>query len=173
MDKALRRYKICLTVIVSSLVVVLYFNILQFSSQPAQISTEQSISVSERIIGFIEKTFSINFEISADQFGKIEKFIRKAAHFSEYALLGFLVYMLPLIWERKTFKPALYSFIAVVIMASFDEFLQLFIPGRAALVTDVMLDAVGCVFGMLVLRLIYLLFTYKLVQYKIKSEDAL
>ncbi|MCL2717972.1 MAG: VanZ family protein [Lachnospiraceae bacterium] len=155
MSKEDRRRKQIFTIIISILIIILYARILSFSGTSAETSAMQSLSVSEYIISIIEKTFSINLNLNESQFGQFEKFVRKAAHFFEYALLGFLVYSLPLIWGKKTFKPALYSFLAVVVMASVDEFIQLFVPERAALISDVIIDSIGCIAGMALLRLVY------------------
>ena len=155
MTKSEKTSKLIITFIISFLIVLLYSRIIRFSLTPAEISGVQSMFLSEKIINVIQDTFSINFNLSKEQFKSFEIFIRKAAHFSEYALLGFLVYSIPLLWNKRTFKPALYSFLAVLIMASIDETVQLFVPGRAGLVSDVIIDGAGCIFGMSVLRLMY------------------
>ena len=143
------------SIIVLIIVVILYIRILSFSFTPADLSAMQSITVSEYIINFIEQTLSINLNLSEVQFSRFEVFIRKAAHFSEYALLGFLIYTLPLIWEKKSGGSAFYTFLAVVLLASIDECVQFFVPGRAGRITDVMIDGAGGIFGILCVRLIY------------------
>ena len=50
----------------------------------------------------------------------------------------------------------LYSQIFVTIYAMSDEFHQYFIPGRAALVTDVMIDSIGGLFGMMIIWFLFI-----------------
>ena len=48
----------------------------------------------------------------------------------------------------------LISFIICVLYASIDEFHQLFVPGRSGQVTDVLIDLIGVVLGLLLVFLI-------------------
>lgn len=76
-----------------------------------------------------------------------EHFLRKLAHFAEYAGLGVLLgFML------RTFTPHLLRqagfplFVGLLVPVS-DEFLQLFVAGRAGMVQDVVLDFLGMLTG--------------------------
>ncbi|MCL2050227.1 MAG: VanZ family protein [Lachnospiraceae bacterium] len=153
MNKTDRQRKKVITVILTILIIITYFHILNFSFKTGETSAMQSMSFSESLVHFVEKIFSVNLNMTQEKLGQFEAFVRKAAHFFEYALLGFLVYSLPLLWGKESFKAAKYSFFAVALMAAIDELIQIFIPERAALVTDVMIDAAGCILGMLALRL--------------------
>jgi len=150
-----RRRKQAFTIGISILIAIQYIVILRFSYTTGEISSRQSVVVSAYIINFIEETLSVDLDLDETQFRQFVKFVRKAAHFIFYALLGFFIYSLALVWRKSSFKPAFYSFLAVVILASIDEFTQYFIPGRAALVSDVVLDSAGCIFGMIIVRLMY------------------
>ena len=74
--------------------------------------------------------------------------IRKAAHFAEFLVLGTLwgvggrLYALPLTW--------LYG----VAVGAADECLQFLAPGRAPMVTDVMIDTAGYLCGWLLVLLV-------------------
>ena len=167
MTEKIRRRKQVFTIIISILVTALYIRILLFSLTPAVVSTQQSITVSEYIVNFIERTLSISLNLSEVQFSRFENFIRKAAHFSEYAMLGFLLYSIPMVWEKRNFKPAFYIFLAIVILASVDETVQLFVPGRAGRVTDVLIDGAGGIFGILFLRMFFGI--YASIKQKVKK----
>lgn len=73
--------------------------------------------------------------------------IRKAAHFTEYAVLGMIA--------TRAFDPAyernrvnLIVLVVVLVLApSVDETIQLFSPGRSSQLTDVLLDCCGAAFG--------------------------
>ena len=86
--------------------------------------------------------------------------VRKAAHFSEFAALGFCMcgLFLSLPWKgsdnrlRAPAAPA--ALAACALTACIDECIQLFNPGRSPKLTDVLLDTCGAAFGIAVLLLI-------------------
>lgn len=79
-------------------------------------------------------------------------FLRKAAHFSEFALLGLLFggrYRL----ERNTTPFFLMGFGLAV--ACIDETIQIFTPGRASSLIDVWIDTSGFALGLAIIALAY------------------
>jgi VanZ family protein len=88
--------------------------------------------------------------ISERQFEVLHFFVRKAAHFTFYGLLGVFAYYswkatLPMrrIW---TFRWSGLALATVLIAGSLDEFHQSFVPSRTASVRDVLLDVTGALF---------------------------
>ena len=80
-------------------------------------------------------------------------FLRKAAHFTLYLLLG-IGLAGSLQWQKRL--PPWATAIALgTLFAATDELHQLFSPGRSAQLTDVLLDACGVATGTLVVYLIY------------------
>lgn len=83
-------------------------------------------------------------------------YIRKAAHFTEYAILA--------LWAVRAFRRSsarllnrnfyLFSFAVVVLVASLDEINQRFISSRTGSIWDVVLDISGGVFALLAYRLL-------------------
>lgn len=65
--------------------------------------------------------------------------VRKAAHLTEYAILGALL-------VRALDRPAAAAALAIAYAAT-DELHQHFVPGRTGAVVDVLIDAVGVVVG--------------------------
>lgn len=93
----------------------------------------------------------INIQIKYDTF---HHFIRKAAHFSEYAGLGILVYIgiqLEPLLKNKTINFLLFW----ILTPSIDETIQLFIPDRNGCITDVLLDMCGFITGAIISYIIY------------------
>lgn len=85
--------------------------------------------------------------------GFLEFFIRKAAHFFIFFVLGMLTYaFLRYKWVQRS-KTTIISFAFVVLYACLDEFHQLLTGGRTALWQDVVLDSIGGLCGILVLAL--------------------
>lgn len=76
--------------------------------------------------------------------------VRKAAHFSEYLLLGVLVTRG---FDRRyaAHPQALFAIaVALVAVPSIDETIQLFVSGRSGQVTDVLIDCTGAATGVLI-----------------------
>ena len=67
-------------------------------------------------------------------------FVRKGAHATEFAILGAL-----LAWALR--GRSLWAFLIGVTYAVTDEVHQLFVPGRAGQVTDVLIDSAGVLIG--------------------------
>ena len=80
--------------------------------------------------------------------------VRKLAHFCEYALLGAHLAALPRILRGP--RPLSYplSFFVGVLLAAMDEGLQLLVPGRAGLLSDVAIDTAGLFVGFLFFALV-------------------
>lgn len=81
--------------------------------------------------------------------------VRKTAHFTEYAVLGVLV--------AHAFDPEHAAehmrlaaiCLALVLVPSIDETIQLFMAGRSGQVTDVLLDCCGAATGVLLTYLVW------------------
>ena len=101
-------------------------------------STESS-NQSNFIVNIIANIFNIN-NISI-----LSLIIRKLAHFTEYFILGLLVYNL--IHGNK--KKAYIAVIICVLYAISDEIHQLFVPGRSCQVLDIIIDSSGSLLGII------------------------
>lgn len=77
----------------------------------------------------------------------IQLFIRKMAHFSIYALGGFLIMNYTYTTEKTMKQKILYSIAFGAGYAITDELHQFFVPGRSAKVLDVLIDTAGVCFG--------------------------
>ena len=79
--------------------------------------------------------------------------IRKAAHFTEYAVLGALLFGAAGVRHGLWFPPCF-----GVLAATLDETVQLFADGRSGQVSDVWLDLAGFLTGWIVIGAIAYLF---------------
>ena len=78
------------------------------------------------------------------------RLLRKLAHFTEFAVLGFLLAQcLPALPVRSLF--------AALLCAVGDETIQLFVPGRSGQVRDIWIDFAGAVCAIAVTELLRLL----------------
>ena len=130
-----------------------FYIIFGFSSQ----NGEESGGISSRVTEFIlekSNTYKNIEENRQDEiFERTEKIIRKIAHFSIYALVGFLLMGLVSTFKLKEKNRILISLILGVLYATSDEIHQLFSPGRSAQITDVYIDTLGVLVGIFVILL--------------------
>lgn len=78
-----------------------------------------------------------------------EHFVRKSAHFSEYALEGVLTVLLFVVYYLKPAKSMWASALTGLVTATVDESIQFFSAGRAPGFLDVCIDMAGFICGML------------------------
>lgn len=135
-----------------------FYIIFGFSSQDG----EESGGISSRVTEFIlekSNTYRKLEENRQDEiFERTEKIIRKIAHFSIYALVGFLLMGLVSTFKLKEKNRILISLILGVLYATSDEIHQLFSPGRSAQITDVYIDTLGILVGIFVILLFIKIF---------------
>jgi VanZ family protein len=117
-----------------------------FSAQDA----EASQSTSDIITGKIIETFVDNYDdMSAasqqELWDKISFVVRKIGHFGEYGILGGLIFLLMITFEkvRKNYKWLILELVICAAYASTDEFHQGFVAGRSPMIRDVFIDTAG------------------------------
>ena len=130
-------------IIISWLLLILWMAfIFYMSSCNGNVSSDQSGTVAY----VLHNILGINYS------DKLIFIIRKCAHVSEFFILGILV--INLVSKYNVKHIYLISFIICVLYSSSDEFHQLFVPGRSGQVTDVLIDLIGVVLGLLFVFLI-------------------
>ena len=127
------------------------------SSQPYERQNLQPLIGEHVPGGFVERLFSwIRFsyggsEVSVEELGVpgfVEFFVRKAAHFAEYFILGWLACRLLRAWTGRSAAWLVgISSLFCLLYAVTDEIHQIFTPQRTAHVADVLLDAVSGLIG--------------------------
>ena len=78
--------------------------------------------------------------------------IRKLAHFTEYLILGTLV--INMFTKNNAKKTYLLSILLCIIYAISDEIHQIFVPGRACQIKDILIDSVGSITGIYLFKLL-------------------
>lgn len=80
----------------------------------------------------------------------MDTYVRKLAHLTEFMALGAVIYY--------TFKQIFTTHIAkksillAICIASLDEVIQIYTPGRTATIADVLLDTTGSMIGILIIK---------------------
>lgn len=143
--------KIAVTVPAAVLLLALYMIIFDFSAQDAEQSGSLSMRISENAVKFLSSLAGRGWTqaFKEDLAVYFEHPIRKMAHFSEYACMAILVYLVWSPWLKQRKKLYLLVVLWVFVSGACDEFHQLFVPGRYCSFADVCLDTGGGVFGLL------------------------
>lgn len=146
--------------------------IFAFSARPAEVSSEDSRSIGLLIGELFIPGFEEQSAEAQNKFAeKVDHPVRKAAHASEYAVLGLLtagVYIAGgaagagKVNDKKKADTSskkrtpisrgiLIPWVVTTAYAATDEMHQLFVPGRSGQVSDVLLDSAGAMAGLAVL----------------------
>lgn len=107
------------------LVIIWVMIICYLSSETAEISSERSSYVTTFINQYMPDITDNN--------------VRKTAHLVIYTVLGILL----MICFRNSSRSLLYANIVGVTIGILDEFHQYFVPGRAMLFTDILINGLG------------------------------
>lgn len=118
--------------------------IFYLSHQPAITSNGLSTGITKKIIIAIEKIIPIDIDIMG-----FNHIIRKSAHLFSYFILGILVLNMIINYKYPNKKSFILALLICILYAISDEVHQLFIPGRAGMIKDVIIDSVGAVLGIL------------------------
>ena len=126
--------------------------ILCFIFSQSILSREESGALSAGIMAFLKPLLDPHNRLDADLFHFI---IRKAAHFTEFAAFGFFVAgAVTNLGHIKGRRFLAFPMLITLVCAVSDEFLQYF-TGRGSMVTDVVLDYAGALFGMALLAVFH------------------
>ncbi len=107
------------------------------SAMPATASSEQSGVIVDFINNWLPAT--------SQYIDMITFLVRKCAHISEYIILTLLIYYA---LYKNNHASYLYTYLISLTYACLDEFHQLFVPGRAGMIQDVMIDSIGIILAL-------------------------
>ena len=116
------------------------------SMMPDEISAKESTFVFN-ILDEIIKFFNLPFNIS-------HSYVRNLAHFSEFFVLGFLTLWDSSILNKKICRNILSCGFICLFVSLIDETIQLYIPGRAGMVEDIITDFIGIICGFILFIII-------------------
>ena len=156
------KWRVAASALAAIFLVVLYMMIFFFSGQDAEESGSLSHQVTEIIVEQVESIAKKAWtEEARDAIVSYwEHPVRKFAHFSEYAGMGCLVYLVlfPWVgsdkWKKRARKWNTVVIIWVFASAALDEWHQSFVSGRCSSIWDVLLDTSGGCFGLFVCLLV-------------------
>ncbi|MBS5027249.1 VanZ family protein [Firmicutes bacterium AF25-13AC] len=175
-----RKYRV---ILLAALVLGWMGVIFMFSSQDGAASSETSGRVVERVIAVVKPDFNSLAKSEQIRFREmVTFFVRKGAHFTEYMILGVLLFLFYYEWRPKIFQVPqkenmhimklrlrhiwFIAWITGTLYAASDEFHQMFTGERSPQVRDVCIDssgaAVGCLLALVAMVLIVRKFARKM-----------
>lgn len=122
-------------------VITIMIIIFIFSHDSGSTSTIKSNILVDRFYNIFN--FNINRRL-------LTKIIRKSAHISLYALLGFSVSNYLIDFNKKIY---INSILFILIYSISDEVHQLFIPNRSGSIIDILIDLIGGIIGIILWRI--------------------
>lgn len=139
--------------IVLTIMIAIFF----MSAQTVEESTETSGYFVDMFIKLIYPDFdSLSGVEKEGALDRITHIIRKLAHFTEYAVLGFFLTMhiRELKCKLKLKANAVWAAIIGILYAVSDEIHQFFVPGRGPGIKDVMIDSFGVIAGIALMMML-------------------
>ena len=122
--------------------------IFYFTSRPGPESDVDSMVVGRIISEIVVPDFEeMDVQAQTRYVININHGVRKTAHFLEYAVLATLLAGALYGDDKKRRIIFLQAVVIAALYAASDEFHQLFVPGRAGKVGDVMIDTAGALCG--------------------------
>lgn len=141
MNKRLRKKRVFFLIITCTIVLFIFSQ----SCLPARISSNESGTILN-MLNALSELFGVGSIFTAN-------FVRKCAHFTEFAALGVFMRLLLATFSLSTVKQLTISVLCCLSVAVCDETVQHFVPGRACTFSDVMLDFIGSIVGLLLASL--------------------
>ena len=139
------------TVLTASVMVLIFF----FSTEDADRSDRTSGVLAERVIDLFYPEYELSTpEQQKEIYDSVQHIVRKAAHFTEYLILGFMLRCCLESWfgRKKWLIPAAWA--TGTGYAGTDELHQMLIDGRSGQWSDVLLDSSGVLTGVLLASIV-------------------
>ena len=146
-------------------VIAIMITIFLLSAQSAQDSSELSGKIVDVVIKIVLPHYNeLSYTEQQQIKEKVSLIVRKLAHFTEFAILGFFLMLHLLTYKPyikffnfKLFIRAVISWIIGTLYAFSDELHQMFVTDRYSSVYDVMIDSSGVLVGIFLLILLLLI----------------
>ena len=133
------------------LVLLCMITIFTFSSDSADESTKKSdgliVRISEFLVGH-----RLSPEERQERIDKYVTIIRKGAHLTIYLILGFLLISLVKEYRQVDIKALLIALLIAILYACSDEIHQLFVSERSGKFTDVLVDSIGIIIPLIIVK---------------------
>ena len=135
---------------------VVMYMITSFSAQNGVTSSQISGKVSDGIVAAVNEKFDLGFSDEQVEVisGKIEHYVRKLAHVTEYFILAVSVAFPLYVYGVRGMPLMMIAGGFCVGFACLDEYHQSFVAGRSPSKKDVLIDSIGVFIGIIVTRIV-------------------
>ena len=142
----LRRVQILFLILTIAIMCTIFY----LSSQDAESSSDTSSLLTKLAVKLLYPQYdSESDDIKREMWSKASFIVRKLAHFSIYAALGFCASVT--VWKRKLISAKNPGVIVFgFLYAVSDEFHQSFVKGRSCEFRDMMIDTCGVTVGLII-----------------------
>ncbi len=137
--------KIVLPILCIAWVAFIFSNSLRTGEESSKQSTEVVETV-QTVVGWVAPDSPI-VNATGEQFDLLHHFVRKAAHFTEFAILGALLCWCYFVYTLRL-KHLYLPVAGALLVPLLDEGLQKLISGRAGMLADVLIDVSGSITGL-------------------------
>lgn len=162
--------KIQIKVVKIILIIIWMITVFRFSNQGGTESSSTSAKVTKVIVDVVvnDKKEENKVQIA----NKIEKVVRKFAHYTIYTIGGVLIMNYAYTTDKTKKQQTFGSLLFGAFYAATDEVHQYFVPGRSARVFDVGIDTLGVITGIIIFTIIISIIN-KIRNTKKKNENIL
>lgn len=135
--------------------IMMYF-IITFSAQTGTESGSLSYQVSKILILAYNKLLCKGYDNMTlnELIALIHPYIRKTAHVTEYFLLAASVSFPLYVYRLRGIALTLSAGAFCIAFACLDEYQQTFVDGRVGTIHDVLIDSIGILIGIIVVRIV-------------------
>ena len=141
-------------IILILLLAITFIVIFNFSNEDSIKSGNTSKKITNEITKNIDSIQKLDKVEKTKELDRIESIIRKIAHFSLYTLVGILLMAICSTYNLNEKIRIIISLLSGIVYAISDEIHQMFIAGRTAKPTDVFIDTLGVILGIVITMLI-------------------
>ena len=141
-------------IILLILICCVFYIIFNFSNQQAEESEGLSRNITSDIVNIFYDTKQLEQSQVQEIVATTDRIVRKLAHFSLYTITGMILMLLLNTTNLKKKNKIYISLILGILYAISDEMHQIFVPGRTPLITDVLIDTLGIIFGISIIIIV-------------------
>lgn len=135
---------------------VMMYVIFNFSGQEGPESAQLSRKVNQLLVLAYNKILGKGYDNASLNalIDYIHPYVRKGAHVTEYILLAMSIGLPLWVYRLRGIKLTLFAGIFCVGFAALDEYHQSFVAGRVADSHDVLIDSIGILIGIIIIRIV-------------------
>lgn len=136
--------------------IFMLYVIFQLSAQTGDLSGNLSWRITHKLMSIVNESFEAGWDTASLQYYTevFHPYVRKLAHITEYFLLAICISFPLYVYRLRGILLTILAGGFCVICACLDEYHQSFVAGRGPSSTDVLIDSIGILIGVLLVRIV-------------------